>query len=173
MSTTSTFAIYGRRVDEARLAEVCGRYGVAELSVFGSAARGEITTASDVMSRCPCPGRQARLRHHRLEDDLSERSGRAVDLVAKKALHRLLRDEATAQACILYAACRLLLAEIIDATERIVALTVGRSADEIDADRDCRDALLWNYTVLGEAVSQLSETTKAAHPDVPGAIRCG
>jgi uncharacterized protein with HEPN domain len=62
---------------------------------------------------------------------------------------------------------RLLLAEIIDATERIVALTAGRSADEIDADRDRRDALLWNYTVLGEAVSQVSETTKAAHPDAP------
>ena len=62
---------------------------------------------------------------------------------------------------------RLVLAEIIDATERIVALTAGRSVDEIDADRDRRDALLWNYTVLGEAVSQLSEPTKAAHAEVP------
>ena len=62
---------------------------------------------------------------------------------------------------------RLLLAEIVDATERIVALTARRSVDEIDADRDRRDALLWNYTVLGEAVSQLSEPMKVAHPDVP------
>jgi uncharacterized protein with HEPN domain len=62
---------------------------------------------------------------------------------------------------------RLLLAEIIDATERIVALTARRSVDEIEADWDRRDALLWNYTVLGEAVSQLSEPTKAAHREVP------
>lgn len=62
---------------------------------------------------------------------------------------------------------RLVLTEIIDATERIVALAAGRSVDEIDTDRDRRDALLWNYTVLGEAVGQLSEPTKAAHPDVP------
>jgi uncharacterized protein with HEPN domain len=26
---------------------------------------------------------------------------------------------------------------------------------------------LWNYTVLGEAVGQVSVETKAAHPDVP------
>lgn len=62
---------------------------------------------------------------------------------------------------------RLLLAEIIAATERIVALTARRSVDEIDADRDRRDALLRNCAVLGEAVSQLSEPTKVAHPDVP------
>lgn len=62
---------------------------------------------------------------------------------------------------------RLLLAEIVDAAERLVALTANLSAEAIEADRDRRDAFLWNFTVLGEAVSQLSEPTKAAHRDVP------
>jgi uncharacterized protein with HEPN domain len=62
---------------------------------------------------------------------------------------------------------RLLLAEIIDATERLVALTDGPTVDDLDEDRDRREALLWNYTVLGEAVSQLSEQLKAAHTEVP------
>ncbi len=57
---------------------------------------------------------------------------------------------------------RLLLAEIIGAAERIVE----RTALDFDEDRDRRDALLWNFTVLGEAVAQLSEATKAAHPHV-------
>jgi len=61
---------------------------------------------------------------------------------------------------------RLLLAEIIEAAERIVELTVERTALDFDEDRDRRDALLWNFTVLGEAVAQLSEATKAAHPHV-------
>ncbi len=37
---------------------------------------------------------------------------------------------------------RLLLAELIDAAERVVALVAGREADEIEGDRDRRDALL-------------------------------
>jgi len=45
---------------------------------------------------------------------------------------------------------RLLLAEIIEAAERIVELTVERTALDFDEDRDRRDALLWNFTVLGE-----------------------
>jgi uncharacterized protein with HEPN domain len=59
-----------------------------------------------------------------------------------------------------------LLAEIIEAAERIIELTVNRTASDFASDRDRRDALLWNFTILGEAVTQLSDETKAAHPAV-------
>jgi uncharacterized protein with HEPN domain len=45
-------------------------------------------------------------------------------------------------------------------------LTGGRSLDDFESDRDRRDALLWNFTVLGEAVGQLSDAIKHAHPGV-------
>jgi uncharacterized protein with HEPN domain len=61
---------------------------------------------------------------------------------------------------------RLLLAEVIDAAERLVELTAARTAVDFEADRDRRDALLWNFTVLGEAVAHLSEAVTAAHPHV-------
>lgn len=61
---------------------------------------------------------------------------------------------------------RLLIGEIIDAAERLVELTLDRTPADFDEDRDRRDALLWNFTVLGEAVGQLSEATKGAHPNV-------
>jgi uncharacterized protein with HEPN domain len=64
---------------------------------------------------------------------------------------------------------RLLLAEIVDAAERVAALVSGSEADAIEEDRDRRDALLWNFTVLGEASAQLSEDLKGAHPEVPWA----
>lgn len=64
---------------------------------------------------------------------------------------------------------RLLLTEIIDSAERIIELVATRSVDQFDADRDRRDALLWNYTVLGEAIGQLSGELKTAHPNVPWA----
>jgi len=70
---------------------------------------------------------------------------------------------------------RLALAEIMDAAEQIIALTAGMSVADIESDRTVRDALLWNFTVLGEAVAQVSDETKAAAPDVewrePGRIR--
>lgn len=64
---------------------------------------------------------------------------------------------------------RLLLVELIDAADRVAALVEGRDADEVEGDRDRRDALLWNFTVLGEASAQRSAGLKAAHPEVPWA----
>lgn len=61
---------------------------------------------------------------------------------------------------------RLLLTEILEAVERITGLTDERSLDDFESDRDRRDALLWNFTVLGEAVGQLSDATKDAHPGI-------
>lgn len=60
----------------------------------------------------------------------------------------------------------LLLGEILEAAERLLTLVEGRSVDDIAEDDLRRDALLWNFTVLGEATSQLSEALRAAHDDV-------
>jgi len=40
--------VAGVTVDEARLAAVCARYGVARLMIFGSVARGTAEPSSDV-----------------------------------------------------------------------------------------------------------------------------
>lgn len=60
-----------------------------------------------------------------------------------------------------------LLVEIIGAIDRILEITSATSAMEIEGVPDRRDSLLWNFTVLGEAVSQLSTELKARHPAVP------
>ena len=61
---------------------------------------------------------------------------------------------------------RLLLAEMIEAAERIVELVGEHSAADLRGDDLRRDALLWNFTVLGEAATQVSDETRSAHPDV-------
>jgi uncharacterized protein with HEPN domain len=59
----------------------------------------------------------------------------------------------------------LFLAEMIEAGERIV--TLGSSLDSATAlDRNLLDALLWNFTVLGEAAARLSDELRAAHAEV-------
>ncbi len=50
----------------------------------------------------------------------------------------------------------LLIGEMIDAAEQATALVAGDDLAAISADRQRRDALLWNFTVPGEAAAQVS-----------------
>ena len=95
----------GIEVDEKRLEEICRRWGVAELSVFGSTARGEAGSESDVdLLYVFEPDARIGWNIIDLEDELSGLFGRKVDLVPKHYLHPLMRDEVLAQARVLYAA---------------------------------------------------------------------
>jgi uncharacterized protein with HEPN domain len=60
----------------------------------------------------------------------------------------------------------LLLTEMIEAAEQAQALTDGLTVTDLEADRQRRDALLWNFTVLGEAAGQLSDEIKTQFPQV-------
>ena len=61
----------------------------------------------------------------------------------------------------------LLLTEMIDAAEQAQQLTAGITVGQLETDRQRRDALLWNFTVLGEAAGQLSAEIKDKFPDMP------
>jgi len=88
-----------------RLAELCQRYGIAELSVFGSVARGDARPNSDVdLLYVRVPGNDLGMSYFALQDDLEKLFGRPVDLVPKEGLHRVIRDQVLADAQILYAA---------------------------------------------------------------------
>jgi uncharacterized protein with HEPN domain len=60
----------------------------------------------------------------------------------------------------------LLLTEMIDAAEQAQALANGVSAEELAADRQRRDALPWNFTVLGKAAGQLTDEVKKQFPAI-------
>lgn len=105
VGTTEVIEVDGRPIDAGRLAELCARYGVAELAIFGSVARGEASEDSDIdLLYELAPGASLGFDVFDLEDGLVEVFGRPVDLVAKGAVHRLLRDRVLADARTLYAA---------------------------------------------------------------------
>ncbi len=54
----------------------------------------------------------------------------------------------------------LLVGEMVDAAEQIQQLVLGVTVDELIRDRPRRDALLWNFTVLGEAAAQVSPAVR-------------
>jgi uncharacterized protein with HEPN domain len=60
----------------------------------------------------------------------------------------------------------LLLREMIDAATRIREVIGGLDVDGLRTDSLRRDAVLWNYTVLGEASSQVPAEIKDAHSTI-------
>ncbi len=61
----------------------------------------------------------------------------------------------------------LLIGEMIGAAEQACSLVDGVDLVALNADRQRRDALLWNFTVLGEAAAQLDQETKDRFPAIP------
>jgi predicted nucleotidyltransferase len=91
---------------EAELAEICRRYQVGELALFGSAARGEMRTDSDVdmlVDYLPA-ARPSLFELIKLKDELSDLLGRRVDLGVKRALKQRYKDHILAEAHVVYAA---------------------------------------------------------------------
>jgi uncharacterized protein with HEPN domain len=56
---------------------------------------------------------------------------------------------------------------MIDAITQIQQLVADVTVEDLDSRRERRDALLWNYTVLGEAAGQISDEVKAQFPTLP------
>lgn len=61
----------------------------------------------------------------------------------------------------------LLIGEMIEAAEQAHALVAGVDLAALEADRQRRDALLWNFTVLGEAAAQLDAEVKERFSEIP------
>ena len=74
-------------VDDAALTAVCDRYGIAELRIFGSRARGTATPDSDIdVLYILLPGRKLGWEIEQLADELGGVLGHHVDLVSLRAL---------------------------------------------------------------------------------------
>lgn len=87
------------------LAAYCARYGFARLDVFGSEARDEATASSDVdVLYDLAPGRHLTWEVVDAAEDLARILGRPVDLVSRRALHPLMREQVEAEARLLHAA---------------------------------------------------------------------
>jgi hypothetical protein len=93
-------------IDQIKLAELCRRHGVRELSLFGSAARGEMGPGSDLDLMVEfAPGtRIGLLKFEALSEELEALLGHKVDLVTKRGLKTWVRPHVLKEARIIYAA---------------------------------------------------------------------
>jgi hypothetical protein len=83
---------------------VCKKYHVASISVFGSTAREEATTESDIDLLVTFSRPISLLQMVALERELSEVLGRKVDLLTEASLSPYLRDRILKERRVVYAA---------------------------------------------------------------------
>jgi uncharacterized protein with HEPN domain len=62
---------------------------------------------------------------------------------------------------------KLFLLDIIAAADRILAFTAGKSQEEFRVDEMMGGAVMYQVTIIGEAVSNLSEGLKQRYPAIP------
>lgn len=92
-------------IDAKRLREVCQRYGIIRLEIFGSMARGTNDPDSDVdLLYTLAPGARLGWEIEELTSELEAVLGRRVDLVSRRALNARLQDQVLREAQPFYAA---------------------------------------------------------------------
>ena len=84
--------------------KICNRYSVAELAVFGSAIRDDFRPDSDIdlLVTFHPEARIGLVAFVGLQQELSDLLQRPVDLVSKRGLKPVIRDEILASARVLY-----------------------------------------------------------------------
>ena len=93
-------------ISDSELAAICKRYQVRELSLFGSAARGEMRPDSDIdlLVDFEPEAPIGLLELSAMSREFSTLLGRRADIAIKRALKPRVRPEVLADARILYAA---------------------------------------------------------------------
>lgn len=88
------------------VAEICRRYGVREIAVFGSALHRDASDAGDLdlLVAFEDGTSVGFIAFERLRRELSAALGKAVDLVPRGGLKAAIRDEVLREARVLYAA---------------------------------------------------------------------
>ena len=88
------------------IAEICRKYQVRELSVFGSAARGDLRPESDLdmLVEFQPEAHVGLFEFAGMEEELTASLGRKVDLVSKRGLKPRVRPHVLRDAIVVYAA---------------------------------------------------------------------
>jgi uncharacterized protein with HEPN domain/predicted nucleotidyltransferase len=174
-------------VSPASIEEFCRRWGIAELALFGSLARGDFREDSDadvLVTFAPETGHSFPDRFA-MTEELQKLFGREVDLVEQQLIvnpfrrHNILLDKR-----VLYPVEAAPADEIRDGEERferdiglvwdivrtarqVREAIAGRSFEDYKADWILRAAVERLLITIGEASRAFSEPFRAAHPEIP------
>jgi predicted nucleotidyltransferase len=106
MNVVDLYERLGVHVGSDAVAELCRKYHIRELSLFGSAVRGQLRPDSDIdlLVDFEPDSRPGFLTLTGLAEEFSELLNRPVDVVPKLGLKEVIRDQVLSEAEVFYAA---------------------------------------------------------------------
>lgn len=93
-----------REDDVRRLVEICRQNQISRLVLFGSLARGDATSSSDVDLIADLPDEASLLDMVRIERELSKAIGRPVDLLTEESISPYIRRRIEEDRLVIYEA---------------------------------------------------------------------
>ena len=141
------------------------RFGIRDLALFGSFACGDETGRSDIDILVDVDP-EIGLDFVTLADELEAALGRPVDLISTRALRPRHTDAIRPEGLLSKRSVRLLLDEMLEATERIERYVVDLDQPGFIADEKTSDAVVRNLDILGEAAARVPDDFKASTPDL-------
>ena len=104
MSNEANGVVPHVRLEARKLASVCHKHRIRELAVFGSVLTDDFRPDSDVdiLVEFSPDATISLLDHVRIQDEFTSLFGRKVDLVSKRGLKGLIRDEILASRQVVY-----------------------------------------------------------------------
>jgi uncharacterized protein len=95
----------GLEIPTEKIADICRRYGIQEMAIFGSAARGDLRPDSDVDVMVEfAPGVVHGCEYLHLEEELAEAFGRRIDMATQKWLKAHIKQQILGEARVVYQA---------------------------------------------------------------------
>jgi predicted nucleotidyltransferase len=86
----------------SKLSELCGKYDIAFLGIFGSYARGDFTGKSDLDLLVRFSRRKSLLELVRIQREISEALGVKVDLLTEKSISPYLKEKIISSLKVIY-----------------------------------------------------------------------
>lgn len=91
-----------KSIDISKLLQMCGRYDINFLGIFGSYVHGNVTPESDLDLLARFSRRKSLLELVRIEREISEALGIKVDLLTEKSISPYLRERIMSELKVIY-----------------------------------------------------------------------
>ena len=148
------------------------RFGVTELTLFGSFARDQATETSDIDIIVKFNGPATSKGYFGTISYLEEQLGRTVDLATHKSLRPEIlpfveKDTKMAEKHKLVREWRFHVKDMIKFGEEALSYTDGMNKAALAADGLTYNATLHVIQLIGEAATHIPEDVKEAYPDIP------
>lgn len=183
------------KLPEDKITHFCKRWQIVEFALFGSVLREDFRPDSDidVLVTFSPESQFDLLDLMAMKEELEDIFGRKVDLVNKRDIERsdnwIRRENILGTARVFYTAGEKLITEfvenewplqyikdmrdrsslldIVKFARNLVEITRGMDRAQLESNLIKQSAVLYQISILGEAVKRLSQTFRSQYPEIP------